>query len=250
MLISVNELKRVYGVRARGILHVGAHEAEELEDYRAQGWGPVIWVEMLPEKAKHLQKRFDGDPDNIVLQAACWDKDGEEMPLFRADNGQSSSLLKPLDHLVEHPHVHFEQPATIRTARLDTILPADASFDFINFDVQGSELKAVRGLGHHIDHVKWAYLEINERPLYAGCVLLPDLDAYMRDRGFARIATRMCEDYGWGDALYLNKRRASIFELVLTRLRILFAASGLASFIRRARGWIGRKLVRRRANAL
>jgi FkbM family methyltransferase len=174
MLIPCSELSLVYGDHPHGILHVGAHDAEELESYHSYGWGPVIWVEMLPEKFEHLKQRFEGDSNNTVMHAACWDSDGDNLPLFRAsNNGASSSLLSPQLHLVVHPQVSFVEEEGIRTSRLDSILPKDASFDLINFDIQGAELRALRGLGEFLDRVKWAYLEINERPPLYGLRTAP-----------------------------------------------------------------------------
>ena len=221
MLIPCSELSLVYGVHAHGILHVGAHEAEELESYHSYGWGPVIWVEMLPEKFERLKQRFEGDSNNTVIHAACWDSDGDNLPLFRAsNNGASSSLLSPQLHLVVHPRVSFVEEEGIRTSRLDSILPKDTSFDLINFDIQGAELQALRGLGEFLDRVKWAYLEINERPLYTGCALLPELDAFLQERRFVRIAIRMSGFSGWGDALYMNTSHLSEWSLLLLKLRM------------------------------
>jgi FkbM family methyltransferase len=219
MLISPLELRRVYGVEARGILHVGAHEAEESEAYRANSWGPVIWVEMLPEKFRLLKARFAGDPENTVLHAACWDLNDVELPIFRANNGQSSSLLPPDLHLTTHPAVSFSKDAGILTSRLDSILPKSASFDFINFDIQGAELRALRGLGDLLNGVRWAYLEVNEQRIYAGCALLTEIDAFMQERRFIRIATRMAGNYGWGDALYVNTGILSPAALRWLRLK-------------------------------
>lgn len=73
------------GVRARGVLHVGAHEGEEGAFYHRQGWGPVIWVEMLPEKAADLRARLAGGGDQVI-EAACWDADGELITLNRASD--------------------------------------------------------------------------------------------------------------------------------------------------------------------
>ena len=221
MLIPCSELSLVYGVHPHGILHVGAHEAEELESYHSYGWGPVIWVEMLPEKFERLKQRFEGDPNNTVIHAACSDSDGDNLPLFRANNdGASSSLLSPQLHLVVHPRVSFVEEEGIRTSRLNSILPKDASFDLINFDIQGAELRALRGLGKFLDRVKWAYLEINERPLYAGCALLPELDAFLQERRFVRIAIRMSGRPGWGEALYMNTSHLSEWSLLLLKLRM------------------------------
>ena len=49
MLIPPALLHSLFDIAAQGVLHVGAHEAEEAEAYEALGWSPVIWVEMLPD---------------------------------------------------------------------------------------------------------------------------------------------------------------------------------------------------------
>jgi FkbM family methyltransferase len=207
MLISVQELTRFFGVRPNGVLHIGAHEAEEVIDYRNHTWGSVIWVEMLPEKYEALRVRFANDAQNLVLHAACWDTDGVRLPIFRASNGQSSSLLSPEHHLIDHPSISFVKGAEVTTSRLDSILPVASQFDFINLDIQGAELRALRGLGERLANVKWAYLEVNTLRMYRDCALIGEIDAFMESVGFARIATRMAGSYGWGDALYINTRK-------------------------------------------
>src|SRR5665213_2100681 len=133
MLIGARAVEYLVG-RPRGVLHVGAHEAEERHVYRARGWGPVVWVEMLPEKAESLRTEFARDPENLVLEAACWSTE-IDLPIHRASNGQSSSLLEPSDHLRVHPHVTFLQTGElVRTQRLDRLLPREASFDYISVD--------------------------------------------------------------------------------------------------------------------
>ncbi len=219
MLISVTELLRVYGVKANGVLHVGAHEAEEAEDYHSHSWGPVIWVEMLPDKYELLQNRFFGDSQNTVFDAACWDEDDVELPMYRANNGQSSSLLPPELHLTYHPDIIFSEKANVRTRRLDSILPKTAKFDFINFDVQGAELRAIDGLGPLLEQVKWAYIEVNELSLYEGCPLIEEIDNFMKKRGFVRIAKRIAGNFGWGDALYVRASQISWRTLLWLRLK-------------------------------
>lgn len=216
MLIPVAALSARFAVKANGVLHVGAHDAEEAGDYRRHGWGSVIWVEMLPDKAAALRRKFKDDPDNLVIEAACWDRDGDALDLFRADNGQSSSLLPPGSHLDAHPGVAFSDGGQMRTNRLDTILPPSARFDFINVDIQGAELRALIGLGDWLDRVTWAYLEVNRQELYCGCALLQDIDKFMAARGFVRLTLRMTA-HGWGDALYVNRRKVA--RAALLRLR-------------------------------
>ena len=207
MIIPVSDLARVWNVRPTGVLHVGAHEGEEADTYAKHGWTPVWWVDMLPDKCEILRNRFCSDPSNQVLQGACWDESGVALDLHRAVNGQSSSLLAPTDHLREHPEVTFEPSAPVFTTRLDALLPDTAHFDFVNVDVQGAELRALKGLGRHLDHVKWVYAEVNTRPLYEGCCLISDLDDFFHSSGFQRVATKIAGKASWGDALYVNTSR-------------------------------------------
>jgi hypothetical protein len=58
MLISVKSLNNVWGVKPIGVLHVGAHEAEELEAYTKNGWMPITWVEAQPSKIEYLKKKL------------------------------------------------------------------------------------------------------------------------------------------------------------------------------------------------
>ena len=41
----------------KGILHVGAHEAEEIDDYTNVGIKNIIWIEALPEKKEIILKK-------------------------------------------------------------------------------------------------------------------------------------------------------------------------------------------------
>ncbi len=207
------------GVKARGVLHVGAHDGEEATFYHRQGWGPVIWVEMLPEKAAQLRQRFADPGTDVVVEAACWEVDGHRLALHRASNAQSSSLLAPREHLTRHPDVRFADDGELITRRLDSVLPMDATFDLVCIDVQGAELQVLKGMGRRLDSVRWAYVEVNTLPLYEGAALLPEIDAFMCQHGFARLARKMAEDNGWGDAMYRQVAHLSRWERLALWLR-------------------------------
>lgn len=215
MLIPPHRLRDLFHVAPQGVLHVGAHEAEEGPAYRALGWGHVTWVEMLPDKAEDLRRRFAGDPDNTVIEAAAWGESGIEREVFRASNTQSSSLYRPETHLAAHPRIAFTRDRIV-TRRLDEVLDPALSFDFLNLDCQGAEVEAMRGLGARLRDVTWVYCEINIDPLYAGIPLRAEVDAFLFAHGFTRVAEAIHRHLGWGDALYANGRKlppARVFEM-------------------------------------
>jgi FkbM family methyltransferase len=204
MLFHVSQLVRNWGIRPTGVLHVGAHKAEEWSDYREGLWTPIIWVEGQPELVASLIKSLP-EEFNTIIQAYVWSKSDVEKIFNFASNGQSSSLLEFGSHSIDYPEIHYEKSLTINTKRLDDILPEDSSFDFVNVDLQGVELEALIGLGQHKHHVKWIYTEVNRREVYRNCTKVNDLDAYLQSFGFKRVATRWCFGKGWGDALYVHK---------------------------------------------
>ena len=97
MLIRPKLLKGFFAVEPTGVLHVGAHHAEEMSDYRKQNFGPVIWVEAQEAKIPVLESRVAGSED-VVLCAVAWSESGVRMRLNLANNGQSSSLVDIVVH--------------------------------------------------------------------------------------------------------------------------------------------------------
>jgi FkbM family methyltransferase len=215
LLLGPRTLRKRFGVQPRGVLHVGAHQAEELEDYRREDFGPVIWVEAQPSLIPHLLKRVKGS-DDLVLEGVAWSRTGETLTFNVASNGQSSSVFEMDEHLIHYPKIHNVAQIEVQTVRLDELVPDNADFDFVNLDVQGAELDALQGLSARLHHVRWIYAEVNRENLYHGMPLVAELDTFLRAKGFYRAATAWT-GAGWGDALYVAPRNRG--ELTSMKIR-------------------------------
>lgn len=55
---------------------------------------------------------------------------------------------------------------------------------------------------YEVIYAKAVYLEVNEKEVYKGCTLLPELDVYLLTNGFQRVLTNMTTCYGW-ETLYI-----------------------------------------------
>jgi hypothetical protein len=87
---------------------------------------------------------------------------------------------------------------------LKNIIPNyNISFNFLNLDIQGAELMALKGGTKAIEHAKVIYLEVNTEEVYKGCALITELDNFLDTYKFKRVITEMTE-YGWGDAVYIK----------------------------------------------
>ena len=79
------------------------------------------------------------------------------------------------------------------------------NLNFLNLDIQGMELKAMKSMGDHISKLDFIYTEVNTEYVYKNCALLKEIDEYLSKYGFKRVAIKMCGNYGWGDAFYIKQ---------------------------------------------
>ena len=88
MLISLDDLIKKYSVNLKGILHVGAHHCEELENYEKYiQRDKILWIEALQDKVNYCKSVY---PNVLIEQAVISDK--EETVTFNV-----SGLTIPLN---------------------------------------------------------------------------------------------------------------------------------------------------------
>lgn len=201
--MSVMELVYRWKLSPRSVLHIGAHQAEESDAYQSVGWRNVTWVEANPDLIATLRAKVE-PLGQRVIEAALWHSNEEQLSLSVASNGQSSSLLEFREHSRLYPSVTVKRKLTVLTRRLDAILTDNDSPEFCNLDIQGAELAALRGFGAILSRVNAIYTEVNRVELYEGCAKIGDIDEYLYQEGFRRVAVRWVIGFGWGDALYLR----------------------------------------------
>lgn len=205
MLIDFRQLFPRWDIKPTGVLHVGANVGEEAPVYDALGIKQVCWIEGNPKIYDELATNVSKYKGQWAFNLLIGDYNGESV-LHESNNGsQSSSILELGTHKVAHPEVHYVGDISLRIHRIDS-LPIDfTGFDFLNMDIQGAELMALKGMGDLLRQFKWAYLEVNQAELYKGCPHVNDLDLFMTGFHFERVETRWAGNTGWGDALYIRR---------------------------------------------
>ena len=202
MLIPLHDLVNKYGIQFKGVLHIGAHECEELTDYeRYLQRNQILWVEALPGKVEFCKNKFE----NLLIENAIVSDKIETVKFNVSNNGQSSSMLEFGLHSHFHPHVHYVTCFEGETKLLkDIICKYDIDYNFLNLDIQGAELKALKGMEEYLNKVDYIYTEVNSDYVYKGCALISELDEYLLKFGLSRVETKWCGDYKWGDAFYIR----------------------------------------------
>lgn len=206
MLIPLSDLIKKYKIKPIGVFHCGASLGQEVKDYYRNGIKSTVWIEALPRVYAQLLLNIINYPDAIAINACIGDSNGKEVMFNVANNeGQSSSFLDFGTHTKEHPTVKFTDKIPMVTKRLDTLIEEHKlqmhKYDFLNVDLQGAELLALKGLGKYLENFLYLYIEVNTAELYRGCPMVEEIDAYVETYGFKRVETKMT-GWKWGDAFY------------------------------------------------
>lgn len=201
MLIPLASLVSKYNINFRGILHVGAHECEELNDYEQHlSRDKILWVEALPGKVQLCKDRYP----RVLIENAIVSDVVETVRFNVSNNGQSSSMLNFGLHSQYHPHVQYVTCFEDKTKLLKDILcNYNIDYNFLNLDIQGAELKALKGMEEYLHKVDYIYTEVNSDYVYENCSLINELDDYLKKFGLQRMETQWT-DFKWGDAFYMR----------------------------------------------
>lgn len=243
MFISPETMVRLWRINPRGVLHVGAHLGEEKLEYERYGFGKIFWVEANPVLCDRLKKVTQDE----VYQGLVWSESNLDRKFYvGVDTFVSSTLAPGLINQI-YPSIVFTSELNMKTTTLQDLIPQTCDYNFVNFDVQGAELHAMMGLGALIDKVQYIYTEVSFVKLYKDSALLPDLDAFLKNSGFKRVALKRVPGKGWGEAFYvrtsnLNSREQLRLWKGTVFFRFINLFSVLRDFFNRAEGFILAKL--------
>lgn len=204
VLIPMDSLHHFKKFEINGILHIGAHEAEENSIYKAFTPESITWIEAQRDLALRLEKTVL--KTDFVINAAIGEQEGEIVELKITNNSQSSSILSLGTHETDYPEIKVIKTEKVRISRIDRLYSDRKIPNFVNIDIQGAELQALKGFGDRLNDVDVIYIEVNSRPVYKGCAVVKDVDDYLQSYGFRRATTYWIIQKGWGDAVYIHER--------------------------------------------
>lgn len=188
-----------------GVLHIGGFIGAEDDTYRAMGFRHRLFVEAQPDTFAVLQGRLAGS-GAMCENVAVSDREGTAR-FHVLNNGQSSSLLTPKEHLRVYPTIQEVREIEVPTTTLDALLAKPSytgqAFNFINIDIQGAELLAFQGAERTLASIDAINAEINFDELYAGAPHIRDIDAFLGRHGFVRVDT-VSAHRTWGDGFYVK----------------------------------------------
>lgn len=205
MILNLNNLYKHYDLKIKGIVHVGAHLCEELDQYLQYCDNEnIIWIEGNPVLVARVRQK---NANIKIYDALVSDVDDVDTTLHIANNGMSSSILEFGVHKIDHPGIRYVDNINRKTIRLDSFYTKhniDPTFaNFLALDIQGVELQAIKGLGTLLNNFDYIMTEVNKEFTYVGNSLVHEIDEYVKNFGFVRVETSWATR-AWGDAFYIK----------------------------------------------
>jgi hypothetical protein len=188
-------------VKPKGVIHVGANTCQELTLYLKHGIENRLWIEGNFTIANKVR---DTTNEN-VLCAVISDNECETEIHIASNNCESTSILKPLLHSEIYPEIIFSDVQCVVPCRLERLLfMVDfRKFNYLVLDIQGAELKALKGLDIFANFFDVIITEAYTEELYLDCGKLHEIKEYLANYELVEFVPEIGK--GWGDAAFIRK---------------------------------------------
>jgi len=217
------------------ILDIGGCEGEESIRYsRIFPFSSIYIFEPLPKNQKLVAENIiKYKVENVeLIPLAVSDEDA--ISKFYVSSGhpenqlndsnwdfgnKSSSLLNP-EKSNNPDWLEFNDKIDVKTITLNTFLIKNKinEVDFIHMDVQGAELKVLRGAKSYLSKIKAIWLEVSNVELYKNQPFRADIECFMEANNFFLAKSEI--EGNIGDQFYINKNYFKTFSLFKKQFHI------------------------------
>lgn len=200
--INTEEIKIVFELGSRDGL-------DTKEIYNFYNNSKIYTFECDPNCIDDCKKNIHGIDSIKLVTKAVSDTNGK-VTFWQSTDYKGTSSLYEYDFKDNKKYFNQEK-INVDSIRLDDFCKSENidGIDLLCMDLQGGELKALKGLGELLNNVKYIITEVQNERMYYNSVLYVELIDYLKKYNFKVI----CDDLSigehgiWGNALFerINK---------------------------------------------
>jgi FkbM family methyltransferase len=210
------------------IFDIGACEGEETIRYKnIFPLASIFLFEPLPKNQKLILENIESNNlKNVFLNPIAL-SDVNEFTKFYISSGHPNEIQTDLDwdfgnksssrlapELKNMPDwLQFNEEIEVQARTLDSFLIENNidSIDFVHMDVQGAELKVLKGASKKIQNIKTIWLEVTNIELNKTQPLASDIEFFMNNNDFTLIKSVFSGEFG--DQFYVNNHYFKTYSL-------------------------------------
>lgn len=211
-------------------LDVGSYDAKVAIDFKKCFPRAKIYAFECNPPAIELCKRNIGNRNDILLiDKAVSDENGiinfypinPEKTVTSHPNGNigaSSIYIANPAYPIER---YYQEQIRVESITLQRWATNNGikSIDVLWMDLQGAELKALKGLGSLIENVKTIYTEVTYKEMYLGQPLFKEINGYLTSNNFYPVKRFNTSEW-FGDVLYVRGDLLTLFAKIKSRVLI------------------------------
>ncbi len=210
------ELRRIPKI---GVVHVGADVGQEVAQYFSYGFENIILIEANPDSHAILGSKFSDNPNIRIFNYAVCDVEGVidfHIHTSRSGNTEPASILpmKRFKEIVKTLHTPktVQVPAITLDALFERHQIAHGGYNFLNIDIQGAELLALKGATSLFPSIDAIVSEVNLIEMYEGGSLEHDIVGFLGKHGYERkhavyhtLYDEVSTFPAWGECLFVKR---------------------------------------------
>lgn len=197
------------------IFDVGSRDCvQSIEFYKHFPNSKIYAFECNPNTLEICKKNIEPYNDRITLiEGAVCDYDGnisfypinqdKTITSWKDGNPGASSIFKSNGKYTVEQYVQDEIITCCH--RLDSVMDKRGipNVDIIWMDLQGAELLALKGLGNHLQNVKYIHTEVSYKEMYSGQVMFNELNDFVLSNNF--LVLNNLTSQGWQEDIMYKK---------------------------------------------
>jgi FkbM family methyltransferase len=211
--LSLTHLIEKFEMKVTGIINIGSHLGDEINEYRRLGITKFVMIEPNPIAFRRMDEKYR--VGETFLNLACSDLNGNlNMYVSSGNDGAANSFLKPTKtFLKQFPGIAWDNfgHQQVAVSRLDSLGLDVGLYNMISIDTNGTEKLALSGGLTTLGFMHYIYAKVYFTDVYEGCTKVEDLDAFLAGHNFIRVETDKA-GVTFGTALYAKRQYVKLPE--------------------------------------
>jgi 2-O-methyltransferase len=190
------------------IIDCGAHDGSDSVELAKILNGTIHSFEPVQEIYSRL-KRNTASYSNIITHNLAL-SDETKVQYFYVSEGHSdasSSLLKPKDHLIDHPGTTFKKKIEVQAMTLDDWAATNnvMRVNMLWLDMQGFEYQMLKASRTILDTVSVIHSEVSTKQTYENVKVYTEYKSFLESKGFKVVLEAIPEGWDMGNVLFVRK---------------------------------------------